>query len=138
MSFRTMIVVACSVASSLSVPARCQCGPTMEKQIAQVMNTWVEDWNEKRIDDLSKLYYSQAVLLPADGSRADGQNEIRAYLEKQVGTKMELNSPGPGFICPRTNVSRQLLSRVAPTGKVVQPKLLKDAIWYCWSEGQHG
>ena len=71
----------------------------MEKQIAQVMNTWVEEWNEKRIDDLTKLYYPQAVLLPADGSRADGQNEIRAYLEKQVGTKMELNRPGPGFIC---------------------------------------
>jgi ketosteroid isomerase-like protein len=71
----------------------------MEKQIAQIMNTWVEDWNNKRIDDLTKLYYPHAVLLPADGSRADGQSEIRAYLEKQVGTKMELSSPGAGFIC---------------------------------------
>jgi ketosteroid isomerase-like protein len=71
----------------------------MEKQIAQIMNTWVEDWNNKRIDDLTNLYYPHAVLLPADGSRADGQSEIRAYLEKQVGTKMELSSPGAGFIC---------------------------------------
>jgi hypothetical protein len=100
MSFRIIVVVACSLACCLSVPARCQCGPNMEKQIAQIMNTWVEDWNNKRIDDLTKLYwYPHAVLLPADGSRADGQSEIRTYLEKQVGTKMELSSPGAGFIC---------------------------------------
>jgi uncharacterized protein (TIGR02246 family) len=67
----------------------------MEKQIAQVMNTWVEDWNEKRIDDLTKLYYSQAVLLPADGSRAEGQSEIRASLQKQIGSKVEVRSLGP-------------------------------------------
>jgi hypothetical protein len=72
----------------------------MEKQITQIMNTWVEDWNNKRIDDLTKLYsFPHAVLLPADGSRTDGQSEIRAYLEKQVGTKMELTSHGPGFVC---------------------------------------
>jgi len=99
MSFRTMVAIACSLACCLSIPARSQCGPNMEKQIAQIMNTWVADWNNKRIDDLTNLYYSHAVLLPADGSRADGQSEIRAYLEKQVGTKMELNSPGTGFLC---------------------------------------
>jgi len=33
-------------------------------------------------------------LLPADGSRASGQGEIRAFLEKQMGTKMEMQSPG--------------------------------------------
>jgi hypothetical protein len=100
MSFRTMVVVACSLACCQSVPARSQCGPNMEKEIAQIMNTWVEDWNNKRIDDLTKLYwYNHAVLLPPDGSRADGPSEIRSYLEKQVGTKMELNSPGTGFIC---------------------------------------
>jgi len=78
----------------------------MEKQIAQIMNTWVEDWNNKRIDDLTKLYWEgeghaapHSVLLPPDGSRADGHSEIRAYLEKQVGTKIEVNSPGSGFIC---------------------------------------
>jgi len=72
----------------------------MEKETAQVMNKWVQDWNNKRIDNLMTFYRSpHAVLLPADGSRADGQSEIRAYLEKQVGTKMELNSSGPGFIC---------------------------------------
>lgn len=66
----------------------------MEKQIAQLMNAWVEDWNESRTDDLTKLYYAHADLLPADGSRASGQGEIRAFLEKQVGTKMEMHSPG--------------------------------------------
>lgn len=59
-----------------------------------VMNTWVEDWNEKRIDDLTKLYYSHGVLLPADGSRAEGQSEIRASLQKQIGAKVEVRSLG--------------------------------------------
>ena len=95
MSFRTIVALACSVTCCLSVTARCQCEPNMEKQIAQVMNTWVEDWNEKRIDDLTKLYYSQAVLLPADGSRAEGQSEIRASLQKQIGSKVEVRSLGP-------------------------------------------
>jgi hypothetical protein len=71
----------------------------MEKQIAEIMNTWVQDWNEKRMDDLTNLYYSHAVLLPADGSRVSEQGEIRAYFEKQIGTKIELNSPGAGFVC---------------------------------------
>jgi len=48
---------------------------------------------------LTTLYYSHAVLLPADGSSASEQGEIRAYLQKQIGTKMELNSPGAGFVC---------------------------------------
>lgn len=101
MNFRTMVVVSLlSCFCGLSVPATSQCGPNDEKQIAQIMKTWVEDWNFKRVDELTKLYwYPHAVLLPADGSRADGQSEIRAYLEKQVGTKMELSSPGAGFIC---------------------------------------
>lgn len=101
MNFRTTVVVCLlSCFCGLSVPATSQCGPNDEKQIAQIMKTWVEDWNNKRVDELTKLYwYPHAVLLPADGSRADGQSEIRAYLEKQVGTKMELSSPGAGFIC---------------------------------------
>lgn len=98
MSFRTVLVVACSFVCCCSVPAKSQCGPNMEKQIAQIMNTWVQDWNEKRMDDLTRLYYSHAVLLPADGSRVAEQGEIREYLEKQIGTKIELQSPGAGCI----------------------------------------
>ena len=104
----------------------------MEKQIAQVMNTWVEEWNEKRIDDLTKLYYSQAVLLPADGSRADGQSEIRAYLEKQVGTKMELNRPGPGFICLE---NKGVPAVAIESGTYKQSGTAKTVEG---SEGQHG
>ena len=47
------------------------------------------------LDDLTKLYYSRAVLLPADGSRAEGQSEIRASLQKQIGSKVEVRSLGP-------------------------------------------
>jgi len=59
----------------------------MEKQIAQIMNTWVEDWNEKRMDDLTNLYSAHAAMLPSDGSRASGQGEIRAFLEKQIARR---------------------------------------------------
>ena len=105
MNFRTMVVVSLlSCFCGLSVPATSQCGPDDEKQISQTMNTWVKDWNEKRMDDLMKLYSPHAVLLPADGSRASEKGEIRAYLEKQIGTKMELNSPGPAWGSARENV----------------------------------
>ena len=90
-----LLLTVCALLFLTSIRAAAQSTPGMEKQIAQVMNTWVEDWNEKRIDDLKKLYYSQAVLLPADGSRAEGQSEIRASLQKQIGSKVEVRSLGP-------------------------------------------
>ena len=47
----------CLLARLLEVsPFRSQYGPNMEKEIAQIMNNWVEDWNNKRIDDLMTLY----------------------------------------------------------------------------------
>ena len=54
MSVRTTVVAACCLAGCLSVPARCQCGPNMEKQIAEIMNTWVQRLERKtngRLDD---------------------------------------------------------------------------------------
>ena len=84
MRFRAALLTVCALLFLTSIRAAAQSTPGTEKQIAQVMNTWVEDWNERRIDDLTKLYYSHAVLLPADGSRAEGQSEIRASLQKQI------------------------------------------------------
>ena len=94
MRFQAALLTVCALLFLTSIRAAAQGVPNVEKQIAQVMNTWVEDWNEKRIDDLTKLYYSQAVLLPADGSRAEGQSEIRASLQKQIGSKVEVRSLG--------------------------------------------
>ena len=59
----------------------------MQKQIAQVMNIWVEDWNEKRMDDLTKLYYSHAVLLPADGSRALNRARFEHILRSRLARR---------------------------------------------------
>jgi len=94
MRFQAALLTVCALLFLTSIRAAAQCEPNMEKQIAQVMNTWVEDWNEKRIDDLTTLYYSHAVLLPADGSRAEGQNEIRASLQKQISSQVEVRSLG--------------------------------------------
>ena len=94
MRFRAALLTVCALLFLTPIRAAAQRVPNMEKQIAQVMNTWVEDWNEKQIDDLTKLYYSHAVLLPADGSRAEGQSEIRAFLQKKIGSKVEVRSVG--------------------------------------------
>ena len=124
MSFRTIVVVACC----LSVPARSQCTPDREKQIVQTMNAWLQDWNEKRMDDLMKLYSPHAVLLPADGSRASEKGEIRAYLERQIGTKMELNSPGPGYGCAGKDVPALAVEtgtyKQRGTGKTIEGQYL--------------
>ena len=94
MRFQAALLTVCALLFLTSIRAAAQGVPNVEKQIAQVMNTWVEDWNEKRIDDLTTLYYSHAVLLPADGSRAEGQSEIRASLQKQIGSKVEVRRLG--------------------------------------------
>jgi hypothetical protein len=105
----------------------------MDTQIAQMMNVWVQDWNEKRIDDLMKLYYSHPVLLPADGSRASEQGGVRAYLEKQIGTKMEIHDRS--YACfNNTNVPGALVFedgtyKQSGTGKTVEGHYLVVLIY---------
>src|SRR6516225_10624404 len=64
MRFQAALLTVCALLFLTSIRGAAQSTTGTEKQIAQVMNTWVEDWNEKRIDDLTTLYYSHAVLLP--------------------------------------------------------------------------
>jgi hypothetical protein len=66
----------------------------MEKQLADVRGSWVKNWNEKQLDNVVRLYATHADLLLADGSRASGQDEIRASLGKQIGSKVEAHSIG--------------------------------------------
>jgi hypothetical protein len=41
--------------------------PDMEKQIAEVMNTWVKERNEKRIDDLLSSTTGTPICYPRTG-----------------------------------------------------------------------
>lgn len=80
--------IAVFLAGLLSIQAVAQC----DKQIAQLRETWVEDWNAKNLDGVMTLYAPDATLLPSDGSRDTGQSEIRAVLEKQIGSKVSVQS----------------------------------------------
>jgi ketosteroid isomerase-like protein len=52
----------------------------------------VTNWNAKQLDNVVKLYAADATYLPPDGSRIPGQHEIRAFLEKQIGSKVSVQS----------------------------------------------
>ena len=91
MRSRAALLSACAVLS-LAIHGTAQCGPKMEKQIADVRSSWVRDWNDGQLGNVVNLYYRDADLLAADGSRAHGQDEIRASLQKQIGSKVEVHS----------------------------------------------
>ena len=88
------LIAVCVLACSTSVRAAAQCGPGVEGQIAGVRSSWVKNWNEKQLDNVVRLYATHAALLPADGTRASGQYEIRASLGKEIGSKVVAHSVG--------------------------------------------
>jgi hypothetical protein len=88
------LVAVCFLASAFPILAVAQCGPNMEKQLAEVRESWVKNWNEKQLDRLANLYQPHADLLSADGSRVLDRQGIRASLEKHVGSRFEMRSVG--------------------------------------------
>ena len=92
MRFRVALLSVCALLSLAAIRATAQCGPNMEKQIGDVRDSWVKNWNDRQLGNVANLYYRYADLLAADGSRAHGQDEIRAALQKQMGSKVEVHS----------------------------------------------
>ena len=92
MRFRPVLFSVCALLSLTVIKATAQCGPKMEQQIADVRGSWVKNWNDGQLGNVVNLYYRYADLLSADGSRAHGENEIRASLQKQIGSKVEVHS----------------------------------------------
>jgi uncharacterized protein (TIGR02246 family) len=92
MRFRVALFSVCAMLSLTAIRANAQCGPKMEKQVTDVRDSWVKNWNDGQVGNVVNLYYRDADLLPTDGSRAHGQDEIRAALQKQIGTKVEVHS----------------------------------------------
>jgi uncharacterized protein (TIGR02246 family) len=92
MRIRVALLSVCALLSLTAIRATAQCGPKMEKQIGDVRDSWVKNWNDQQLGNVANLYYKYADLLAADGSRAHGQDEIRAVLQKQMGSKVEVHS----------------------------------------------
>lgn len=94
MRFRAALLTMCGLLSVTAIRGTAQCEPKMEKQIADVRDSWVKNWNDGQLGNVVNLYYSHADLLTSDGNRASGLEEIRASLQKQIGSKVEVHSNG--------------------------------------------
>ena len=93
MRFRAALLIVCASFPLAAIGVTAQC----EKQIVDVRDSWVKNWNDGELGNVVNLYYSHADLLTADGSRASGKDEIRAALQKQIGSKVEVH--GLGLVC---------------------------------------
>lgn len=87
-----LLVVFCVVAFSFATPASAKCTASEAKQITDLRNSWVTNWNAKQLDDVMKLYTNNANYLPPDGSRVSGQDEIKAYFQKLIDSKVSAAS----------------------------------------------
>ncbi len=72
--------------------ALAQCKPNDVKEITEIRETWVKEWNAKHIENVAKLYAMEAFYLPSDGTRVTGQSEIQAAFEKLSDSTVAVRS----------------------------------------------
>jgi uncharacterized protein (TIGR02246 family) len=109
----------------------------MEKQIAGVRDSWVKSWNDGQLGNVVSLYYKYADLLPVDGSRAHGQDEIRATLQKQMGSKVKVHSLS--FACSDAFAYENGTYTQTDNGQSVEGNYLVVLVWKDgkWLIAQH-
>lgn len=114
-----------------------QCGPNMEKQIADLRESWVKNWNDGQLGNVVNLYYKYADLLEADGSRASGQEEIRTFLQKQIGSKIKVHSLA--FACSDAFAYENGTYTQTENGQSVEGNYLVVLVWKDgkWLIAQH-
>lgn len=61
--------------------------------LEQVRNDWADDWNHKRLDDILRLYDSEAVFLRPTAQRTTGRQSIRELFASVLAT----NTPNITF-----------------------------------------
>src|ERR1700732_2174207 len=61
---------------SLTLAAQC------DTEITAVRESWKNNWNSGKLDDVAKLYAPDATLLALDGQRLMGRDNIKEYLDK--------------------------------------------------------
>ena len=54
--------------------------------LEQIRNDWAADWNNKRVDDIMRLYAADAVFLRPTAERTAGARSIRELFEKVLET----------------------------------------------------
>jgi ketosteroid isomerase-like protein len=92
MSFRAALIVVVALASSTAVQVAAQCTPAQKSQIEAVRDSWKKNWNAKQLDNVVALYAPDATFLPSDGTRNTGTSEIKAALQKQLGSTVTITS----------------------------------------------
>jgi ketosteroid isomerase-like protein len=70
-----------------SCMASAECTAAEEKEIAAVRDAWMNSWNAKQLDNVMKLYASEATYLSPDGQRFSGREKIRAFFETILNSK---------------------------------------------------
>lgn len=137
MRFGALLLSVCALLSMTAIRATAQCGPKLEKQIAVVRDSWVKNWNDGQLGNVVSLYYRDADLLPADGSRAHGHDEIRAALQKQVGAKVEIHSIA--FACSDAFAYDNGTYTQSENGQSVEGNYLVVLVWKDgkWLIAQH-
>ncbi|SRR5579862_7641326 len=127
----------CALLSLTPIRAIAQCGPQMEKQIAEVRDSWVKNWNDGQLGNVVNLYYRYADLLSADGSRAHGQDEIRTSLQKQLGSKVEVHTLASA--CSDAFAYDNGTYTQTENGQAVEGNYLVILVWKDgkWSIAQH-
>lgn len=111
-----------------------RCSPVWteeEKQIGDVTSSWVKNWNDGQLANVVDLYAPHADLLAADGSRASGQDQIRASLEKQLGSKVEVQSLA--FACSGAFAYNNGTYKQTVNGQSVEGNYL---VVFFWKEGE--
>jgi uncharacterized protein (TIGR02246 family) len=64
------------VSGSLTLAAQC------DTDINAVRESWQNNWNSGKLNDIAKLYAPDATLLALDGQRLIGRDNIKEYLDK--------------------------------------------------------
>ncbi len=65
---------------AVSTCASAECGA----KINELRDSWIKNWNEKKLDKVIELYAPDATMLPSDGQRIVGRESIRAFLKRYM------------------------------------------------------
>src|ERR1700683_1725498 len=76
------ILIFVALLRTASTPAFAQCG------LPELRDSWVKNWNDRNLDGVIKLYAPDATMLPSDGQRIIGRDNIRAFLKAAMDSGM--------------------------------------------------
>jgi ketosteroid isomerase-like protein len=86
------VIIICVAACATARHARAECEPEIATQISAVRDSWVTNWNARKLDKVVELYAADATLLASDGTRVSGQNKVRKSFQQQIESKISLRS----------------------------------------------